>query len=458
VIDSLLGGRAHFSEHVVRLFLNPAIVGVSLAMARLASAQDGPANVAEAPRTASTAPTASSAPAVPPAEAIRLDEYLNRLDAWRNEGRITAAEAARARRLLNAAIVGGDRSVRVPLDASGRIDLLALARGQTGIAGVSAKPEERLVSRILNEFDIRMQAKARDLATPGNLVLFEGAYTAVPTRDLGRIVRGALETTPIGELPFGSQIVEAIGVLPNTTGVTSGQTFREVSKLVGDRERDWMESGVGRIMEGHKVEGGLLAFGAITALRMASPGAARFMDGLGVRLRVWQAAPTGAHVYSSGRLVYRSAHPLPDLELEAGTRHVSGPTTFRLMTTASVGADVAYRASGRMGIGTRWQRGSLFADTNATCGFPEHLARTEVRVGYLAETGLAISGAVAATFGHGSGAVGPAPGRLGFELDLTKPLLVGGAPGETSLFVSSGADSDLAYADWRGGLVFRLRF
>ena len=83
---------------------------------------------------------------------------------------------------------------------------------------------------------------------------------------------------------------------------------------------------------------------------------------------------------------------------------------------------------------------------------------SEFRGGYLAETGLAISGAVAATFGHGSGAVGQAPGRLGLELDLTKPLLIGGAPGETGLFVTSGADSDFTYADYRAGLVFRLRF
>jgi hypothetical protein len=383
---------------------------------------------------------------------------LNRLDAWRNEGRITAAEAARARRVLNAAVIGGDRSVRVPLDASGRIDLLALARGQSIAGGVPTKPEERLVARILNEFDIRMQARARDMAMPANVVLFQGAYQAVPVRDLGRIVQGALETTPIGELPFGAHLVAAIGVLPNTAGVNRTQTFREVSRLVGDRERDWMQVRVGRLVEGHKVEGGLLAFGAITGLRLASPGAARFMDGLGMRLRVWRTTTSDARLYSTGRLVYRNAHPLPDLEFESGTRRVSGPTMFRLNVTASVGADASYRASGRMGLGTRWQRGRVFADTSATFAFPEHLARTELRGGYLAETGLAISGAVAATLGRGSGAVGQAPGRLGFELDLTKPLLIAGAPGETGLFVTSGADSDFNYADYRAGLVFRLRF
>ena len=105
-------------------FLSTAIVIVCVAsMARLASAQDGPgatvvaANPAAAP--AGPVPAATPAPAVPVTEAIRLDEYLNRRDQWRNEGRITAAQAARARRLLNAAVVSGDRSVRVPLDASG---------------------------------------------------------------------------------------------------------------------------------------------------------------------------------------------------------------------------------------------------------------------------------------------------------------------------------------------------
>ncbi|HEX5070875.1 MAG TPA: hypothetical protein VFV78_11735 [Vicinamibacterales bacterium] len=441
----------------MRRFRGLAIAGLVLVTARLALAQDGAPPVADVPRAAAAAPATAAAPAIPANEALRLDEYLNRLDAWRNEGRITAAEAARARRLLNAAVVGGDRSVHVPLDASGQIDLLGLARGPAA-AGLSGRPEERLAARVLNEFDIRMQARARDLASPGRVVLFQGAYTAVPARDLGRIVQGALETTPIGELPFGAQLVQAIHVLPNANAVTTGQTFREASRLVGDRQRDWMELRVGRIVQGHKLEGSLLAFGAITALRMKSPGAARFMDGLGMRLRVWQASSSDRRLYSTGRLVYRNAHPLPDLELESGTRHVSGSATFRLTTTAALGVDALYRASGRMGIGTRWQRGGLFADTNATYAFPGNLARTEFRGGYLAATGLAVSAAVAATFGRGSGAIGPANGRLGFELDLTKPLLIGGAPGETSLFVSSGADSDFAYADWRGGLVFRLRF
>src|SRR6187402_3161035 len=140
-------------------------------MARLASAQDGPgatvvaANPAAAP--AGPVPAATPAPAVPVTEAIRLDEYLNRLDEWRNQGRITAAESARARRLLNAAVVAGDRSIRVPLDASGRIDLLALARGESGASNELARPADRLVSRVLNEFDLRMRVSARDMATPG---------------------------------------------------------------------------------------------------------------------------------------------------------------------------------------------------------------------------------------------------------------------------------------------------
>ena len=81
-----------------------------------------------------------------------------------------------------------------------------------------------------------------------------------------------------------------------------------------------------------------------------------------------------------------------------------------------------------------------------------------MRGGYLAETGFAVSGAVAATFGYGSGAVGVAPGRLGFELDLTKSMFVGRSPGEAGLFISTGSDSDFSHADWRCGMVFRLRF
>ena len=64
--------------------------------------------------------------------------------------------------------------------------------------------------RVLNEFDLRMRVKARDLAAPPNLALFDAApgYAAVPARDLGRIVKGALETTPMSELPGGTRLVE----------------------------------------------------------------------------------------------------------------------------------------------------------------------------------------------------------------------------------------------------------
>lgn len=441
-------------------FLNPALVGIVLSStAPLPFPQDGPAPRAEAVLPAPTAHAATASPAVPLSEAIKLDEYLNRLDSWRNEGRITATEAARARRLLNAAIVGGDRSVHVPLDASGRIDLLALARGSSVLATASMKPEDRLAERILTEFDLRMRVTARTMAASPSLTWFDAApgYAAVPTRDLGRIVSGALETTPVGELPGGSRLVNAISILPNASGVTQNQTFREMSNFVGDRERDWMESRVGSFVKGHKLETGLLTFAAITSLRYASPGTAHFMDGLGIRLRVFRAATSDARYYATSRLVYRDAHVLPEFELETGARHVSGTTTYRVTGATVLGAEAADHVRGRAGFGARWEHGRLFADTSATCAFPENLARTELRGGYLSDAGLAISAAVAATFGRDSGAIGSAPGRLGFELDLSKSLVFAGVAGETSLFISSGADSDFGYSDWRGGLVFRLR-
>jgi len=449
----------------VARFLSTAIVIVCVAsMARLASAQDGPgatvvaANPAAAP--AGPVPAATPAPAVPVTEAIRLDEYLNRLDQWRNEGRITAAESARARRLLNAAVVAGDRSVRVPLDASGRIDLLALARGHSGSTSASTPPSERLTTRIVNEFDIRMRVKARDMAAPASLTLFDAApgYAAVPTRDLGHIIKGTLETTPVGELPGGTRIVGAIDALPNTSGVKPSQTIRELGNLVGDRQGDWARARVGPLLERHKITAGLLAFGAITGIRMGSPSTARFMDGLGVRLRILRTSTPDARLYTTSRLVYRNGYVLPELDLETGVRRAAGPATIRVTGAGTFGAEAYHHTRGRVGLGARWERGRLFADTNLAYGFPEHLARTELRGGYLAETGFAVSAAVAATFGDGSGAVGVAPGRLGFELDLTKSMFVAGAAGETGLFVSTGADSDFSHANWRGGMVLRLRF
>lgn len=444
-------------------FLRTAIVTAFVAgIARLASAQDGAGAAAATSLPASAAPaaTVAPAPAVPVTEAIRLDEYLNRLDQWRNEGRITAAESARARRLLNAAVVAGDRSVKVPLDASGRIDLLALARGETGSASASTPASDRLTTRIVNEFDIRMRVKARDMAAVSTLTMFDAApgYAAVPTRDLGHIIKGTLETTPVGELPGGTRIVGAIDALPNTSGVKPSQTIRELGNLVGDRQGDWARSRVGPLLERHKITAGLLAFGAITGIRMGSPSTARFMDGLGVRLRILRKSTPDARLYTTSRLVYRNGYVLPELDLETGARRAAGPATIRVTAAGTFGAEAYHHTRGRVGLGARWERGRLFADTNAAYGFPEHLARTELRGGYLAETGFAVSAAVAATFGYGSGAVGVATGRLGFELDLTKAMFAGGAAGETGVFVSTGADSDFSHADWRGGLVFRMRF
>jgi hypothetical protein len=146
---------------------------------------------------------------------------------------------------------------------------------------------------------------------------------------------------------------------------------------------------------------------------------------------------------------------LPELDLETGVRRGAGPATIRVTAAGTFGAEAFHHTRGRVGLGARWERGRLFADTNAAYGFPEHLARTELRGGYLTENGFVVSGALAATFGHGSGAVGRAPGRFGFELDLTKVVFVGREAGETGLFVSSGLDSDFSHTDWRGGLVFR---
>jgi len=435
---------------------------IVVATVRVASAQDGPGAIAADPlRPGSSAPAPPVSAAVPINEAIRLDEYLNRLDEWRNQGRISAAESAKARRLLYAAVVTGDRSVHVPLDASGRIDLLALARGAPGSASASTlvgQPGEQVVSRVLNEFDLRMRVKARDLATQPNLAQFDAApgYTAVPARELSRIVKSALETTPLKEVPGGTRIVQAVDVLPNTAGVKSEQTIRELSNLVGDRQSDWVKSRVGTFIAGHKLEAGLIAFGAITGLRMASPQTARFADRFGLRVRISRLSTPDARLYTTSRLVYRNGYVLPELELEGGARRVRGAMTLRATVGGVFGAEASQHTRGRMALGARWERGHWFADTNAISAFPEHLVRTELRGGYLTETGLAISSAVAATFGHGSGAFGVAAGRLGYELDVTKALRVSQRGGEVGLFVSTGADSDFSHTDWRGGLVFRL--
>lgn len=441
-------------------FLRPAIVcgTLVLGVARGALAQDGerPAAFVDPPRAVSPA----DRPHVPVNEAIRLDQYLSQLDAWRAEGRISTAELVRARRLLHAAIVRQDPDARLPYDASGRIDLSALARGAEVSFATPTPRGERAVLRVLHEIDIQMRVTARDLAGSSNALLIGGApgYSTIPARDAQRILKQVLELTPLNELPGGPVLASIVEVLPNTAGLDARRNVRELSRLIGDRQRDWLTSRTGVMGQSHKLETALLAFGAVTGVRAASPGAARFMDQLGLRLRIFRESTADTRLYSTGRLVYRNAYVLPELDLEGGARHSMGPVTLRATATGTVGVEAIERARGRLSFGARWERGNVFADTNAIYAFPENLARTEMRAGYVSEDGLALAGAVGGVFGRASGAVGRANGRLSYELDLSQAILLGRALGDLGVFIASGADSDFSNPEFRGGLIFRLRF
>ena len=434
---------------------------IVLSLARVVSAQDGPAAVLPPPAPADMVRAASLPPAIPEDEALRLDEYLNRLDEWRAQGRISAAESARARQILQAAIIGRNRAAHVPLDANGRIDLLALARGKSPAATTAGPAGDRLATRVIDEFDLRMRLKARDIATPGALAMFDAApgYVSVSSRELGRIVKDTLESTPLREVPGGTQLLGAIDALPNVTGAKSDHTMRELSRLVGDRQEHWVrQSGAGRFINDHRLMMGLGAFGAITALRRSNPDAARFIDRLGLRLRLSRKSRHDGRMYTISRLVYRNGYTLPELEFESGTRQSAGAITVHTSVAGTVSAEALHRARARVAAGARWEHGPLFADTTALFAFVDQLARAELRGGYFTDSGLAVSAALAATFGRYSGAIGPAPGRLSYELDVTKNLFVGHSTGELGLFVATSADSDWSHPDGRLGLVFRLRF
>jgi hypothetical protein len=275
-------------------------VGVFVAgIARLAWAQDGPGTNAYAPTPASPARVVPPAFSVPVTEAIRLDEYLNRLDQWRNEGRITAADP-RGR----ADCQCGGRWGRSPQAADERPH--RPDRPGLRSAGLESPPRRGSCRARPERVRHPDAAEARDPAARPAMFNAAPGYAAVPARDLRRIVKDALETTPLRELPGGTRLVTAIDALPNTAGVRADQTFKELSHLVGDGQEDWLRARVGSFVEDHKLEAGVLAFAAITGLRWASPGSARFMDGLGVRLRILRVSTLTA-AYTTGRLVIATA-------------------------------------------------------------------------------------------------------------------------------------------------------
>ncbi|MBK6684273.1 MAG: hypothetical protein IPG45_07355 [Deltaproteobacteria bacterium] len=444
--------------------LKPVVAGVIVAgvMSTTAIAQNGGAPLPGAPRVdTEVVRTVAEQPRFfePPEGNAQLDlDHHNReLEALLLANRITVTEMSNARDILRRVFINQEPGLTLPRDYRGRVDLVALATLGTRADDMTAG--ERAFANMTRELELRMRVTARDMADP-NTRFIEGApgYKEISADEMRRLVERTVRNVPLGELPGGAAVAHLFEALPQMQGVDATRlSANELSRVAGDRYKDWADARLRPLLAGHEVEAGILAFAAVTGLRASSPDVARLMDRMGVKVRVFSVNSEDASLYSRGRLVYRDGHILPDLDVEAGARRTIGNTTLRGALTSTLSAEADAHVTGAATLGARYDEGRYWLDTAVTYFYPEDRIHASMRGGYIGDT-LVVSGLVASTLGDGV-AIGDARGRINAEIDVTRDLnLGGGVRGNWGVFVGAGADTNGDNSDVRAGFVFRLEW
>jgi hypothetical protein len=445
---SLLGTTAGFFKAAIAATLLGA-------MGTTAFAQEAP----QIPRTFRGEITGTLSGENPAAASAELDHQYGRLDALLAGGRITPSELAIARAILHRVLIDNDQTIVLPRDARGRIDLLTLARLGDSVTDISRTRGEMAFANLTRDLETMMRVTARDVANPDTRFI-EGApgYKWIAPEQVREVVGDALRNVPLGELPGGRALAGLVKLLPNMADVDAEHlSYREIERLLPDRSKAWLEARFGPLIEGHEIEASIVAFAAITGLRAGSSGAAQFIDGLGVRLRIVDAHTEDGRLFGKGTLVYRDRHIFPDLDLETGARYVIGNTTLRATVTGTIApeAEGDQRLRGNVTLGARYGGERLWIDSAVDYFAPEERVTATVRGGYLTESEWNITGGVTSTYLRDV-QIGRSPGRVNIELDITKDLRWNGATGDFGFYIGAGSDVDGQNRDLNAGLVFRL--
>lgn len=441
--------------------LTPAVAGTLIATTLLGCASAG-AQVIDATPVADSTPAVErvvEAPATRPGGVAHFNREMQRLELMQARGEITADQMAAAREVLYRAHVLG-MTETAPKDEQGRITLEAVLRGDPAVVDAEQTRGQIVMDQLTRDLERRMRITARDMAR-GDFTPIDGlpGYKEIPARDVQRLLKDAFERIPIGELPFGPQLTELLGNLPGLDDVNVGaMSYEELRDELRDDAKDYLDARFGNFVDEHKVEVGVVAFAAVTGLRAASPEAAALIDDLGLRIDVWKERSDSGNLTTRGRLVYRDAHILPDLDVEAGAHHrVGDHTTLRatLRGTASLEGDEHFTGTGT--VGAHYAEGDLWLDAQGSYTYPQERWRASVTGGYTnPETDFRASGSLSTTFGDGV-ALGDANGRGTLQLDLGQDLDFGdGVKGYWGLYGGVTADTDMQNRDVGVGVVFRL--
>ncbi|MCB9646228.1 MAG: hypothetical protein H6730_06470 [Deltaproteobacteria bacterium] len=441
--------------------LQPAVAGVLLAATlgtSMAQAQGVPVQTVALP-PAETAAVVQVVTAEPNVAAF--NDAMRTLEARLANGEITAAQMAQARTVLYRVHVQGYRGADVPRDERGRITVDAVLEAQGAPQGVAMTRGQRVMDQLARDLETRMRITAKDMAT-GNYTPLEGApgYKEISQQDAQRLLTDALKRMPIGELPGGSGLAEALGNLPGAEGLdVANMSFDELSRALQDEAKAWLKAEVGPFIEDHKVESATVAFAAITGLRAASPDAAKLMDSLGVKIRVWKTQTNDGLLRTQGRLVYRDANVLPDLDVEGQLHHqLNDRTSLRAGITGTLSLEGSEHFTGAATIGAHYTGDNYWVDGAGAYDMKTERWRASLTGGYVPGPDFRAVGSLTATFGDGV-ARGDANGRAALELDLTRDLRFGnGVTGDIGAYVGASADTDGSHTDLNAGIMLRLRW
>lgn len=419
--------------------LSPAVRGVVLA------SLGGTALIALAPSV-----HAQELPPTPTPTRAELERAINRLEERRGELSPSELEAERAR-LWHLYVRAGGLNANVPVPSVSTTD--------PGTEATLSRGAQRM-NRLANDIEFEMRITARDMAN-GNFVPVEGmpGYKELSSERVRELISDALQDIPLNELPGGHLLVALVKQLPNTSHLELDKmSYREIRRSVGDSQREWLRERFRPILEDHKIEAAVVAFGSITAIRYTSPEAARTLDRILPRIGLYDRPVLDGRARLEADLRYRNAEVLPNLDLRVRADHrLNDRTTARLDAEATLSAEGDHHLSGRITGGVRHTRGAGWVDSSA---YVTHTGRHGVEFAAGTSdtaTRLNARAHIGAHFGEGV-ATGPASGRVLYGVDFTRDVEINGARGNFGLYVGGGADTDGKNHDVRAGVVFTLRW
>lgn len=390
----------------------------------------------------------------------RFQGDLERLERLRVDQRISTAELDRARRILRLIHFQPEIAPAVPRRPSGRIDLLALARGDPA----DSTEGHRVLSELTREIERRMRLTPRALAS-GDYVPLEGlpGYQELPQEVIEDLVIDALERVPLGELPLGAELESLIRRLPNTQSLDlEAMALRDVFREVGDAQTDWLRARTKPLLDAHGVELGIGAFAAVTALRASSEEAAELIDLISPRISIYRAE--GELGAAQGRFrirgQWRDRDVLPHIDIEGDAIAPLGErwhVDTRLRGTVAVEQDEIWTLTAS--VGATYRADTTSAEARLTHAFGG-TRDGELRV---AARGWLEGERPGQTLGLSAFYVAEAPRdradgpRWGVDVDVAYPFRCLGQDFEAGVYVGAREDDEDGVAP-AAGLTLGLRF